>query len=51
MMRLWKSKRILIPDVPPKTVKEINQELVVAGIGFLCATVVIAAVVFVFIGA
>jgi hypothetical protein len=51
MMRLFKTKRILIPDVPPKKIKEINQDLVVAGIGVICATVVIAAVVFVFIGA
>jgi hypothetical protein len=51
MRRLWKSKRILIPDVSPKTIEEINQDLIVAGIGFLCATVMIAAVVFVFIGA
>ena len=45
-----KSKKILIPDVPPPTIREERQELVTAGIGILCATVAIAAVLFVFFG-
>jgi hypothetical protein len=45
-----KSKKILIPDAPPSAMRE-RQGLVIAGIGVFCATVVIAAVVFVFFGA
>jgi len=46
-----KSKRILIPDVPPPTARESEPGLVIAGIGIFCASVVIAAVLFVFLGA
>jgi hypothetical protein len=42
-----KSKKILIPDVPPPVMRK-HQNLVIAGIGVFCTTVVIAAVVFVF---
>jgi hypothetical protein len=45
-----KSKKILIPDVSPPAVRK-YQDLVIAGIGVFCATMVIAAVVFVFFGA
>jgi hypothetical protein len=45
-----KSKKILISDVPPRPLRA-HQDLVIAGIGVFCATVVIAAVVFVFFGA
>jgi hypothetical protein len=44
------SKKILIPDVPPPAMRK-YQDLVIAGIGVFCATMVIAAVVFVFFGA
>jgi len=46
----FKSKKILVPDVPPPTTGSSNQGLVIAGIGVLCASVVIAAVLFVFLG-
>jgi hypothetical protein len=46
-----KSKKILIPDVPPRTGHTTKQGLVIAGIGALCASVVIAAALFVFFGA
>jgi hypothetical protein len=45
-----RSRKILIPDVPPSA-QSINQGLVIAGIGVFCATLVIAAVLFVFFGA
>jgi hypothetical protein len=45
-----KSKKILIPDVPPPAARK-HQDLVIAGIGVFCATAVMAAVVFVFFGA
>jgi hypothetical protein len=45
-----KSKKILIPDVPPPAMRK-QQDLVIAGIGVFCATVVIAAVIVVFFGA
>ncbi len=44
-------KRILIPDVPPPIARGAKQSLVIAGIGAFCASVVIAAVLFVFFGA
>jgi hypothetical protein len=44
-----KSKKILIPDVPPP-VAGARQGLVIAGIGVFCATVVLAALAFVFFG-
>jgi len=46
-----KSKRILIPDVPPPSVRESDPGLVIAGIGVFCGLVVIAAMLFVFLGA
>ena len=51
MMRLLKSRRILIPDVPPPTRREIDQDLVIAGVGFFCATILIGALLLVFLGA
>jgi hypothetical protein len=51
MMHLLKSRRIPIPDVPPPTRREIDQELVIAGLGCLCATILIGALLFVFFGA
>jgi hypothetical protein len=45
-----KSRKILIPDVPPPAMQK-HQVLVIAGIGVFCATVVIAPVVFAFFGA
>lgn len=51
MMRLFKSRHIPIPDVPPPPRREPDQDLVIAGIGIFCATVVIGAVLFVFLGA
>ena len=51
-MRLrLKSKKILIPDVPPRSAHTTKQGLVIAGIGALCASVVVAAALFVFFGA
>ena len=50
MMRLFKSHRILIPDVPPAR-RDVDQDLVVAGIGVFCATILIGALLFVFLGA
>lgn len=47
MLLQFKSKRILIPDVPPPTTRSSNQGLVIAGVGVFCASVVIAAVLFV----
>jgi hypothetical protein len=46
-----KSKKILIPDVPPPKTQSPDQGLVIAGIGAICAAVVIAAVLFVLLGA
>jgi len=46
-----KRKKILIPDVPPPIAGGAKQRLVIAGIGAFCASVVIAAVLFVFFGA
>jgi hypothetical protein len=50
MMHPFKSKKILIPDVPPRT-QTTNQGLVVASIGGLCAAVTMAAALFLFFGA
>ncbi len=50
-MRFFKSKRILLPDVPPRTRREIDQDLVIAGIGVFCATILIGALMFVLLGA
>jgi hypothetical protein len=49
-MRLFKPKRILIPDVPPPTRREIDPDLVIAGIGVFCAVILLGALVFVFLG-
>jgi len=38
-----KSKKILIPDVPPPLARTTKQGLVIAGIGGFCASVVVAA--------
>jgi hypothetical protein len=46
-----KTKKILIPDVPPPSARESEAGLVIAGIGIFCASVVIAAMLFVFLGA
>jgi hypothetical protein len=45
-----KSRKILIPDVPPVGESTTYQGLVIAGIGVFCGSVVIAAVLFVFLG-
>jgi hypothetical protein len=49
-MPVFKSKKILLPDVPPQTSSP-NESLIIAGIGIFCATLVIGAVLFVFLGA
>jgi hypothetical protein len=49
-MPMFKSKKILLPDVPPPTSSP-NESLIIAGIGIFCATLVIGAVLFVFLGA
>jgi hypothetical protein len=48
MMLRAKSRKILIPDVPPSVKSPAHQGLVIASIGVFCASVVIAAVVLVF---
>jgi hypothetical protein len=45
-----KTKKILIPDVPPSNARETEAGIVIAGIGIFCAAVVIAAMLFVFLG-
>ena len=49
-----KSRKILIPDVPPVTkidnLPTSYRGLVIAGIGVFCGSVVIAVVLFVFLG-
>jgi hypothetical protein len=46
-----KSRKILIPDVPP-AVRSINRRgLVIASLGVFCMSFVLAAVLFVFFGA
>jgi hypothetical protein len=47
MRRRFKSSRILIPDVPPRVRREPDQDLVITGIGILCATILIGALLFV----
>jgi hypothetical protein len=44
-----KSRKILIPDVPPVVRSTNRQGLVIAGLGVFCMTVVLAAVLFVFL--
>ena len=51
MIRLRKGGRIPIPDVPPPTRREVNQDLVIVGIGCFCASILIGALLFVFLGA
>jgi hypothetical protein len=46
-----KSRKILIPDVPPAVKPITHQSVVIAGIGVFCVSVVIVAVLFVFFGA
>lgn len=48
MGRLCKSQKILIPDVPPARVT--RQALVITGIGVLCATGLVAAIVLLLTG-
>jgi len=43
-------KRIPIPDAPPPVSRQ-RQGVVIAGIAVFCASVVVAAIVFVFFGA
>ncbi len=50
-LSFFKSKKILIPDAPPSSAREPEAGLVIAGIGIFCASVVIAAMLFVFLGA
>ena len=49
MLLLKKSRRILIPDVPPPTRRELDQDLVIAIIGALSAAVLTGALWFVFL--
>ncbi len=49
MVLRTKSRKILIPDVPPHVIT--HQGVVIAGIGVFCVSVVIVAVLFVFLGA
>jgi hypothetical protein len=51
MSRRLKSRKILIPDVPPPSSETSSQGLIVAGIGIFCAGIVTAAVLFLFFGA
>jgi hypothetical protein len=51
MTHRLKSKKILIPDVPPSTVDISNQGLVVASIGTLCAAVAAVAALLLYFGA
>ena len=44
MVQLFKSKKILKPDVPPPIGSVTRQELVIAGIGIVCVTALMAAV-------
>src|SRR5882724_5693058 len=50
MERLFKSRKILIPDVPPPRVNTTRQTLVIAGIGVLCATGLAAVIVLLLTG-
>jgi hypothetical protein len=45
-----KAKKILISDVPPTSSRGTEAGMVIAGIGIFCASVVIAAIFFVFMG-
>lgn len=46
-----KSKKILIPDMPPPAARPTQPGLIIAGIGIFCASVVVAAMLFVILGA
>jgi len=46
-----KSKRIPIPQIPPRNANKPERGLVIARIGLVCASVVIAAMLCVFLGA
>jgi hypothetical protein len=46
-----RSRKILIPDVPPPVRSTTHQGMVIAGLGVFCVSVVLAAVLFVFLGA
>jgi hypothetical protein len=50
MALFTKSRKILISDVPPAAKYTTQQGLVIAWIGAFCASVVLAAVLFVFLG-
>ena len=50
MGRLFKSRKILIPDVPPPRVNANRQTFVIAGIGVLCATGLAAVIVLLLTG-
>jgi hypothetical protein len=47
-MHYFKSRKILIPDVPPPTINTARPGLMVAGIGVVGVTLVIALLIFVF---
>ena len=49
MSRLFRTKKILIPDIPPPT-NGIRNDLTMVGIGILCAIAAVAELVFVFLG-
>ena len=44
MVQFLKSKKILKPDVPPRIGSVTREELVIADIGIVCVTAVMAAV-------
>jgi hypothetical protein len=50
MERLFKSRKILIPDVPPPRVNTTRQTFVIAGIGVLCAAGLAAVIVLLLTG-
>jgi hypothetical protein len=49
MLLLKKTRRILIPDVPPPVRREFDQDQVIAVIGAVSAVVLIGALLFVFL--
>jgi len=51
MASFFKSRRILIPDVPPPTRDETRDGLAIISIGLLCGVAAIAALIFVFFAA
>ena len=44
MLQFFRSTKILKPDVPPPIGSVTREELVIAGIGIVCVTAVMAAV-------